>query len=287
MKHKAFCHDHFGGSVEGLSLLDLMQMLHWSRATSIIFINTEYLSGKIHFFDGEVVHAETANNTGTSAFYEFVQQDHGLFRLKTVTAKPKNITIREPFKKLTLDAVQYFDEKLRDKSSLGQVAPFQPISKNEASVATPTNGGVVQPFPDRPRSLHCLDDLCETVIERESDILACSVIGLENGIPLGVFQKMHSITPVSYVNALVDNVLSLFRSEHLNQMDVVLTGDGNWDDDAGLEELYFRVGSLGHFMKAIPNKNAVLVLAMKHTVNQALGWVTLRRALPLVEDALS
>lgn len=286
MKHKAFCKEHFGGSVEGLSLMDLMQMLHWSRATSIIFITTETITGQICFFEGEVVHAETGVEKGLPAFYAFVQLDHGLFRIKTLEGKPQQRTITDPFRKLTLDAVQIFDETLRGSSEGGQVTALQLVPKQEIEPTKAKACPVVQAFPERKRALHSLDDLCEKIMNQEPDLLACSVVGLEKGIPLGVYQKMHSITPVSYVNAIMESVSALFDSDHIQQMAVVLTGDSEWQPGSGLDEVFFRIGNLDHYLKAIPSKQAVLVLAMKHTVNQALGWLTLRRAFPMVNQAL-
>jgi len=52
-------------------------------------------------------------------------------------------------------------------------------------------------------------------------------------------------------------------------------------------EAFLNTGDVLHFMKAIPGKNAILVLVTKKTANMALGWVSLRAAVPDIEKVLT
>ena len=110
MTHDIVYGDALGGSVEGLTLMDLMQTLHWGKRSSTIFVNSKEISGKICFFDGEVVHAETASEIGVDAFRAFARINRGFYKIKAAKGRPDQTTISQAFDLLALDAMRVFDE---------------------------------------------------------------------------------------------------------------------------------------------------------------------------------
>lgn len=98
----------FQGMVHGLSLVDILQLLHFSRRTATVRVGQR---ARIHLVDGEVVHAVSDDLAGSTALKLLFEQRSGA----VVTAPPEPVmrTIHEPFEALLLDHFHRMDEDER------------------------------------------------------------------------------------------------------------------------------------------------------------------------------
>jgi CheY-like chemotaxis protein len=101
------CETGFRGSVHGLSLVDILQMFHFSRRS----VSVELLGGrpgKIHVDAGEIVHAEQEGLRGLDALEALLTQPSGA--LRTGVLETIERTIFGSFDSLLLNALRAIDE---------------------------------------------------------------------------------------------------------------------------------------------------------------------------------
>ncbi len=103
----------FQGKVVGIQLSDIIQMNCLSRLTAVLIINRNGEKGIIYFNEGEVVHAECANNRGTDAFYRIMGWETGEF-VSNIGAIAPMKTISQSWEHLLIEAMRRNDEN--DKS---------------------------------------------------------------------------------------------------------------------------------------------------------------------------
>jgi len=97
----------FHGSLFGVSLIDLLQMLHLSRRTATLHLSgTE--NGAAHFLRGEVIHAEIGLTFGLEAFQQIVRWSCGRMELGVLNNHLR--TIDQPFELMLLDTLRRIDE---------------------------------------------------------------------------------------------------------------------------------------------------------------------------------
>jgi CheY-like chemotaxis protein len=276
--------ESFDGSVEGLTLMDLMQLLHWAKRSSIISVDGPDIKGKIHFYNGEVVHAQTGREMGVAAFDAFVRLHRGTFKIKPASKKPEIVTIDGSFQQLALDALRLLDERGRHEpgQTEGQSAGSGTTSVSDPAVSGETDHQQV------PQSLMTNDigAICRTVLENGEEVQACGVIDLSTGLLLGVFHKVHYFT-TSFFEAVATTALAIFRGKEVRQIESLLSRFRQEEMKDAVEEVFLNTGEVLHFMKVIPSKNAVLFLLTRKTANMAMGWVSLRAAVPDVERVLT
>lgn len=104
-------HFHFHGTLRQLQLVDIIQIKCIGKASAVLqFTNPEGEIGRIHFYQGEIVHAETANEQGVPAFNTIVCWKAGAFsELDAPVAQER--TIFETWESLLMEAVRLADEQ--------------------------------------------------------------------------------------------------------------------------------------------------------------------------------
>ncbi len=104
-------HFHFHGTMRQLQLVDIIQIKCISKAQTVLqFTNPVGDVGLIHFYQGEIVHAETAVEQGVSAFNTIVCWKAGSFtELEQPVAEER--TIFETWESLLMEAVRLADEQ--------------------------------------------------------------------------------------------------------------------------------------------------------------------------------
>lgn len=100
----------FSASLSRLTVLDIVQLKCLNHATQVIdLIAPQVGQGRIHFQNGEIIHAETAAATGEAAVAEIVGWRGG--RVREVTgAPPVERSIFANWQSLLLSAAQAADE---------------------------------------------------------------------------------------------------------------------------------------------------------------------------------
>lgn len=102
----------FSGTVEGITLLDLLQVLHLAGRTATVRVRRASEEGTISLEHGEVAHAELGTLSGTAAFERMIIWPGGRFAVATDRG-PHEKTIHIPFQPLVLETMQRYDEQNR------------------------------------------------------------------------------------------------------------------------------------------------------------------------------
>jgi predicted regulator of Ras-like GTPase activity (Roadblock/LC7/MglB family) len=102
----------FDGALSGMTLADLIQIKNLNRFTGCLTVEHGRQKGVIFFRDGDLVHAELGEKTGSEAFYAIMLWPGGEFR-----ADPKIVTtchtVSESLTYLLLEAHRLKDEQAR------------------------------------------------------------------------------------------------------------------------------------------------------------------------------
>jgi ActR/RegA family two-component response regulator len=105
----ADCERSFRGSLHGITLFDVLQMLHLGKRSVSLHVGD---SGRVHFSEGEIIHAVCDGTYGIRALEKLLATPSGTVQTTALTTKEQ--TISAPFNALLLDTVRQIDEKRRD-----------------------------------------------------------------------------------------------------------------------------------------------------------------------------
>jgi len=99
----------FHGTFHGISLVDMLQMLHLARRSLKVTVSGA-VSGSIHLQEGEVVHAEAGSHKGEEAFRVLLCEPSG--SLQTAAAVDGlERTITRDFETFLIDSLRVLDEE--------------------------------------------------------------------------------------------------------------------------------------------------------------------------------
>ena len=111
---------HLSGTVEDVSLADLLQLFHYGRKSVTLHVSGSR-SGKVVMQDGEIHHAQCANQQGEDALAALLGQR--LVRIRTSGAEERSPhTVQRSFSAVVLDLLRKHDEFERDTADLAEVA---------------------------------------------------------------------------------------------------------------------------------------------------------------------
>lgn len=130
------------------------------------------------------------------------------------------------------------------------------------------------------------NNLCKSICRKQRKVQACFVIGLKFGLPFGHHQKVFDTTSDTYIRTVVEIVMSFYRNQKVLAFATELQEALTLPFEPGPDEMYLSIGGLRHYIKCIPGHQAVVVLAVKTSVTQGLGWIFLQKALLEVNHAL-
>ena len=99
----------FAVSLTCLSALDIIQLKCISSATLVLQVASPSGIGRIYFENGEIVHAETPDSRGESAFEQILRWKGGRIKEMTPAYKPPR-TINTGWQGLLLNVAQRIDE---------------------------------------------------------------------------------------------------------------------------------------------------------------------------------
>jgi DNA-binding response OmpR family regulator len=100
------CNTGYHGTLHGLELLDILQMLHLARRSVVLRVGTD--RAEIHLQKGEIVHAVYGTASGPEALLAILASRSG--SVETRAAEPCPETIDQPFEGLILDTLRQIDE---------------------------------------------------------------------------------------------------------------------------------------------------------------------------------
>ena len=141
------CQTGFRGSIHGLSLVDMLQMLHFARRSVTVTVGGAK-RGNIHLDGGQIVAAECGDATGEPALRELLATPSG--SLQTSVLQPTERNIHRDFQGLLLDALRQVDESTAGlDAALADAFDLGPASRPRASVPPASRPA---PSPDRRAS---------------------------------------------------------------------------------------------------------------------------------------
>jgi CheY-like chemotaxis protein len=119
----------FRGNIHGLSLIDLLQMMHFARRSVTIAVRGP-TSGQIYLQDGQIIDAESGGITGEEALRTILANPSGA--IHTSVLAPRARKINRDFEGLLLDALRQIDEKGAESESSFDIA--FPVSSRRPSL---------------------------------------------------------------------------------------------------------------------------------------------------------
>jgi DNA-binding NarL/FixJ family response regulator len=100
----------FAAALTRLTVLDIVQLKCLNNATQVIdFTSSQGGRGRVHFQNGEIIHATTAKSKGEAAISEIIGWRGGRAQ-EVVSAQPVERTIFKGWQSLLLNAAQSADE---------------------------------------------------------------------------------------------------------------------------------------------------------------------------------
>jgi CheY-like chemotaxis protein len=133
IQQAAECGTGFHGTFHGISLIDMLQMLHLARR-SLKVTMTGAVSGAIHLQEGEIVHAEAGSRRGEEAFRALLAEPAGsLQTAAAVDGVDRSIT--RDFQTILMDSLRVMDEQNAGsfETAGADGGPADPVAKQEGS----------------------------------------------------------------------------------------------------------------------------------------------------------
>lgn len=113
---EALADDSFTGQVEGIALVDLMQVLSLGQKTVGVSIQRGNAAGQVYFEEGQLVHATVGDLKGIEALIELIGWQGGGIQTRIGQKAPLR-SIEGSFQGVLMEALRQLDERRRDAGS--------------------------------------------------------------------------------------------------------------------------------------------------------------------------
>jgi CheY-like chemotaxis protein len=295
----------FWASVHGISLIDTLQMFHYSRRSlSVRFLGS--VGAALHMRDGQLVHAEHGELRGEDALAAILRMPAG--SLQTFALEPVPQTISKNFQAVLLDQVRQLDERERDSKlpehADGRDADFGELDDSlcdddtglrrapapESLVRRSTTSGerrAVRVLAAQHATLQHVDIACERIVHALEGALACALIDLGTGAVLGIHDSLG--LSVEQGEAMAAATMDLFRGGSSSRIESIvrLQASGERSADHAFEEVQLTSRYARHFSKMLGSGRAVVLLMTSRSTSLGMGWAQVRAAIPIFERLLS
>jgi len=103
------------GKLGSIGISDIAQLLHLNKKTGMLRLKSKHFSGMLFFNNGELVNAETLDNKGDIAAYEFFQHQIGDFDFIS-TPPHKTVVLKQSLHDIVLESARQKDtiKRLRE-----------------------------------------------------------------------------------------------------------------------------------------------------------------------------
>jgi CheY-like chemotaxis protein len=292
----------FWASVHGISLIDTLQMFHYSRRSlSVRFLGS--IGATLHMRDGQLVHAEHGELRGEEALAAILRMPAGSLQTFALESVPQ--TIFKDFQGVLLDQLRQLDEQERD-SKLPQhtEALDADFSELDDGLGEDDTGLRRAPSPEslgRPSAasgerravratkrstLEKVDIACERIVNAVDGALACALIELGTGAVIGIHNSLGF--SVEQGEAVAAATVDLFRGVSSSRIESIvrLQSSGARSDDHAFEEVQLTSKYTHHFAKTLGSGRAVILLVTSRSTSLGMGWAQVRAAIPIFERLL-
>ena len=128
-------------------------------------------------------------------------------------------------------------------------------------------------------------EVCRQLVEKVDDCLAVGVVDLNTGMLMGVHHTVPYFTQ-AYLDAVAAAAVEMFRGKNVRRVEELLGQQRGEPIKDSFEEVFVSSPKTFHFMTTIREKAAVVVMVTKKTVNQGMGWASLRNNLASIKATL-
>ncbi len=287
----ALKHQEFSGSINGITFIDILQVLNMGKKTAAVRLRHDDHVGHIYMDDGEIVHADSGPLEGIEAFNSLVEWPHPAFKVLKESPPDHPRSIDASFGFLLLEATRLKDEARRQRGE--QIEDDE--SEAPESLETPS-----LPEPDLPvmnlqvqsisekshgMKVEDLRAFCRELVTETPEAVASNVVDLDSGTMLaGHFDSAFSTDHFEAVSAAVTN---LFRGKEILRVEkLVKSQRGDLETDHFMQQAHLSTTNLEHFVVKIPEREAVLTLVTRRPCNLGMGWSAVRSAAPKITDSL-
>jgi len=272
------CRVGFRGSVHGLSLVDLLQMFHYSKRTITIEVGGER-PGRVHVTDGEVCHAKQGYLQGEEALRSILSSQSG--SLQTRPGREITRTITRRFDSLLLDLLRQLDETSEPSDEIDIVFDIDDAPDNPRATALPTT--TEQPNKKEEQAMGKIDDSCKEVVGKVDGAVACGVVDLDTGMLLGIYNSAQYTQTLNEIVA--GATMDLFRGSSVGKVEQLVRQHRGIPEngESYFEEIHISSRNNYHFMKTIRGGKAVIVLLTKKTTSIGMGWAQVKSIIPEIE----
>jgi CheY-like chemotaxis protein len=274
------CESGFRGSVHGLSLVDMLQMFHYSRRSLSIYISLP-VGGEVHFDGGEIVHAKRGAMDGEVALRSILAMPSG--SVHTTSLMADAVTIKRDFQSLLLDVLREVDEGRRDDDESESEDPFGFGVVLGALDSTPPEAPPAPPALPAGQALH---DACRRAVEAVEHARACGIVDLEVGTMIGVHGVDGFESGAEAI--LAAGTVALVRSPSLERLDAIAAGGEPLGpgERTPIREVRLSSERDYHFVRVVEGGQIAIVLVAAREMNPGLGWAQLKAVLPSIERCL-
>ena len=152
-------HQNAHGNIEDIPLEVLIPVFSSERRSGVLSLNSSSGSGKIYFYDGSIVNAQTGPHSGEEAFYHMLLWDSGRFVFMSIAdLKPEN---KIPLSNYGL-LIKGRRLKEEFKALISKIAPLQNVIRASRLGDLKMSGLDIKPgFLDFIRRPHTLEEVIE------------------------------------------------------------------------------------------------------------------------------
>lgn len=254
----------FQVKINGVSLVDLLQMFHLSRRS----LTLKLREGTLHLREGEVIHAEFGEISGEPAIRKLLELRGGELQTEHLVSTP--VSVRRPLASVLLDALVSLDEANEGLSFLAD----QEANDNFDA-------------PRAPTRLSQLDAICGSISRNVEGAQCCVIVDLDRGILLGCDEQ----PPLQHLasEVLLDTALDLFSRGQFPTLESLLADDSRYNGgpDNYTHEVWVHRGDRLYLGKRLNDNSAVLVItdaSQCPTTNLAQLRATLARGASTIPD---
>lgn len=311
------------GNLEGISLLDMLQVFHISRRSMVLSMAGDPPT-RIWFEGGEVVHAERGEEVGEDVLHRVLEARTGAIR--TLPFEPTDRTIDRAFQSLLLDILRSRDEsrrdppaedmtELRDEDFSDDLIPAVPVEVPEEArvpapppevesavaepIATPpppsptdTEPELPIPAPVAPPVARTalpsrpLDPICAAVNAEIPGALATALIDLDLGSLRGLYNRA-SFTP-DFERFIALYTRSLFRGPEIQHIERTMEAQRGVGTGAVrlLEEIVLSSRHTHHLTKVIKDGRFAVMVVTPRRADVQQTWQSLRTLIRGLESNL-
>ncbi|MEY2934851.1 MAG: hypothetical protein RL033_5600 [Pseudomonadota bacterium] len=280
----------FFGAVHGLSLIDMLQMFHYTkRSVTLRLLGSRVAS--ISFERGELVDARWGELSGEQALASILALPPG--PLVTAALELPARSIEREFRGLLLDQLRQLDELNRTD---GIRISAQPSLLVAGTTSTPVTDSlfdlILEPkislAPSEGGARHDrleLDQACRRIVGFVTGALACAIVELDTGLLLGLSE----VPRAEHTGQLLARAThGLFRGPTASATDELVPGLTGLGIESGpcVDEVQLSTAATLHFCRRLAGGKQAIVLITNRSTNLAMGWLQLKSTLPALEAQL-